>query len=181
MKSPLTVAFRHVQDGWRNYMLYVDMAARNGDLSMARFRDCYEALNPKDKWQHWPEQICELANVSPGELIGAVCRAIWESKAAESSMVSSIAHPLILMKTAELAQEPDGIKDRELFFRLTGSLPDKKGTSINIFAGQSPSEGKSPLNVTPRSKLKSFDEEVIDMDRQLGDPGAPFLVQEESD
>jgi hypothetical protein len=181
LKSPLVMSFRHVQGGWRNYMLYVDMAARNGDLSMARFRDCYQSLTPKDRWQHWPEQICELANVSPGELIGAVCRAIWESQAAESSLVSSMAHPQVLMQTAALAQTAEGYKDRELFFRLTGSLPDKKGTSINIFSGQNPSEGKSPLDVTPRSKLKSFDEEVIDMDRQLGAPaGAPFLVQDVS-
>lgn len=177
-KSPLTVAFRHLQDGWRNYILYVDIAARNGDLAMGRFRDCYNSLTAKDKWSHWPEQICELSNVTPGELVGAVCRAVWENKAGESSMISSIAHPQVLMKTAELAQDVENYHDRELFFRLTGSLPDKKGASINIFNAGSSNEVKLPELGQTRTRLKSFDEEIIEMSREL-EPGPPFLVEKE--
>lgn len=91
--SPLSVAFRHIPGGWRRYIEYVDLAARKGDAAMEKIRDCYAALPAKDRANAWPEQICDAANVGPGELVGAVCRQIWETKAAESSMVSSIAHP----------------------------------------------------------------------------------------
>lgn len=176
-QSPLSVAFRHVRPNWRHYILYVDLAARNGDLAMARVRDCYEGLSPRDKLACWPEQLCELANVSPGELVGAVCRAVWESKAAESSMVSSMAHPEVLIQTAKLAKKAENHRDRELFFRLTGSLPDKKGTSISIFNNPTAAgEVKLQDLGAGRGKLKSFDEEIIEMDRDL-ETGPPFLVK----
>lgn len=146
---------------------------------MARFRDCYNSLTAKDKWSHQPEQICELSNVTPGELVGAVCRAIWENKGSESSMISSIAHPAVLMRTAELAKEAENYHDRELFFRLTGSLPDKKGASINIFNAATSNEVKLPDLGQGRTKLKSFDEEIIEMSRELEPAGPPFLVEKE--
>jgi hypothetical protein len=179
-RSPLSMAFRHIKPGWRNYIEYVDLAARKGDTAMIRYRACYEALAPRDKIHSWPEQLCELADVSPGELVGAVCRAIWEAKAAESSMVSSIAHPEVLMETARLAKKPDNYRDRELFFRLTGSLPDKKGASINIFNAPQAHSGEVSLPdlAQGRTRLKSFDEEIIEMSRDLE---TPFLVKGEED
>jgi hypothetical protein len=173
--SPLSAAFRHIRPNWRHYAQYVDLAARNGDQAMARYRDCYLALTHIDRLQHWPEQLCDLANVTPGELIGAVCRALWESKAAESSMVSAMAQPEVLATTAKLALEADHHRDRELFFRLTGSLPDKKGTSINII--NNPMAQASVKLASEEPKLKSFDEDIIEMSRQL--EGAPFLVKDE--
>jgi hypothetical protein len=129
----LAAAFRPIRPTWRSYIECVDFAARNGDPAMVRYRDSYLALAPRDRRSHWPEQICELANVTPGELVGAVCRALWECGVAESSVVSAIAHPKVVESTVKLALKAEHYRDRELFFRLTGSLPDKKGASINIF------------------------------------------------
>ena len=177
-RSPLSVAFRHIKPDWRRYVQFVDLAARKGDVAMTRFRDCYEALEPLDKARCWPEQVCQLAQVTPGELIGAVCRAIWESGAAESSMVSSMAHPELLMHTIRFAKKEENFRDRELFFRMAGSLPDRKGTSINIFNQAAGQMGDMP-DVVGRSKLRSFDEEVIEMSRDLETPDSPpFLVRQ---
>lgn len=177
--SPLSVAFRHVRPAWRNYISYVDLAARNGDTDMERVRACYEALTPRDRREIWPEQLCELANVTPGELVGAVCRALWESKAAESSMVSAIAHPEVLVATAKMAQHPMHSRDRELFFRLTGSLPDKKGASINIINNPTAQAGSVKLmDEASGNRLRSMDEEVIEMTRQL-DRSTPFLMKDD--
>lgn len=178
-RSPLSVAFRHVQPSWRNYISYVDLAARNGDTEMERVRACYEALTPRDRREIWPEQLCHLAGVTPGELVGAVCRALWESKAAESSMVSAIAHPEVLVATAKLAKDPDGYRDRELFFRLTGSLPDKKGASINIINNPTAQAGSVKLmDEANGSRVRSMDEDVIEMTRQL-DRSTPFLMRDD--
>jgi hypothetical protein len=176
------VAFRHIRPSWQHYIEYVDLAARNGDEAMAKLRDCYQALPQRDRRTCWPEQLCQLANVTPGELVGAVCRAMWESKAAESSMVSAIAHPEVLQATADFARLPDGGKDRELFFRLTGSLPDKKGTSINIINNPTAQAGTAvKLMGEGGARLKNFDEEVIEMSRQLDTAGPPFLVMKDDD
>lgn len=175
-RSPLSVAFRHIPGGWRRYVEYVDLAARKGDEAMARFRDSYQALSPRDRQTAWPEQVCDLANVSPGELVGAVCRQIWEAKAAESSMVSSIAHPELLMTTIRLAKKADNFRDRELYFRMMGSLPDRKGASINIF-NQAAGEAPALPELAQPARLRSFDEEVIEMSRDLETPDAPFVVR----
>lgn len=176
-RSPLSVAFRHITPDWRRYIQFVDLAARKGDVAMARFRDCYEALAPLDKARCWPEQLCDLAQVSPGELVGAVCRAIWESKAAESSMVSSIAHPELLMDTIRFAKKEENYRDRELYFRMMGSLPDRKGASINIY-NQAAGQVGDAVDLAGRAKLRTFDEEVIEMSRDLESaPDPPFLVK----
>lgn len=181
-RSPLSVAFRHIHPNWRAYIQFVDLAARKGDTAMGRFLHSYESLRGLDRVNTWPEQICELANVTPGELIGAVCRQIWESKAAESSMISSIAHPELLLETIRLAKRPENFKDRELCFRMMGSLPDKKGTSINIFntAAAQAAEASLPDLASGRQRLKSFDQEIIDIDRDVEtEATVPFLVKEE--
>jgi len=178
-RSPLSVAFRHVRPTWRNYIQYVDLAARRGDSAMTRYRECYQTLAPRERANAWPEQICDLANVTPAELVGAVCRAIWESKAAESSMVSSIAHPELLLNTIHFAQKEKNFKDRELFFKMTGSLPDKKGASINIFNTAAGQMGEAiPDLAAGKSKLRSFDQEIIEMSRDLE---TPFLLKESED
>lgn len=177
LRSPLSVAFRHIQGGWREYVVYVDLAARDGNTAMVRYRDCYQGLSKREKRLTWPEQLCELANVSPGELVAAVCRAVWETKASESSMISAMAHPQVLERTAVLAKKADHTRDRELFFRLTGSLPDKKGASINIFNQNqaAAADGALPVLNPARTRFRGVDEEVIEMSREL-DAGAPFVV-----
>ena len=179
-RSPLSVAFRHIQPNWHHYIGYVELAARKGDIAMSRFRDCYRALSKSTRLRCWPEQICEMAQVAPGELVGAVCRQIWESKAAESSMISSIAHPELLMTTIRLAKVEENFRDRELFFRMAGSLPDRKGTSINIFNQAAGMSAELP-DLAGRAKLRTFDEEVIEMSRDLETPDPPFLLKPSED
>lgn len=176
--SPLSVAFRWIRPSWRSYIQYVELAARKGNTAMARFLDCYTAILPRDKASIWPEQVCGLADVTPDELVGAVCQQIWASKAAESSMVSAIAHPEVLMRTIQLAKQEENFRDRELFFRMSGSLPDRKGASINIYNQAAGQVTEAPLpSVVGKAKLKTFDEEVIDMSRDLETPDPPFLVR----
>ena len=168
--TPLVIAFRHIRPTWRNYIEYVDLAARNGDRDMDRYRKVWLGLTAKDRIAASPEQICEMAQVKPAELVGAVCQAIWDAKSAEGSMVSAIAHPQILAKTAKNAEKPMNYKDRELFFRVTGSLPDKKGTSV-IINNQGPQTlvaGGPGLPVARGNgdELKDMDQEVIEFGRE---------------
>ena len=175
-RSPLSVAFRWIRPNWRCYIQYADLAARKGNTAMQRVIDVYNSLDKKDRGNIWPEQVCDMAGVGPDELVGAVCQTVWASKAAESSMISSIAHPELLLATIKFAQKEENQRDRELCFRMFGSVPDKKGTSINIFNQAVGQNAEVPLpSVVGKAKFKSFDAEVIDMDRDLADP--PFLVK----
>jgi hypothetical protein len=173
--STLSTAFRHIRPNWRNYIQWVDLAARNGNEAMARYRDCYLALPHLERLHHWPEQLCELSGVAPGELVGTVCRTLFESKAAESSMVSAIAQPELFERTVQLAGKAEHYRDRELLFRAWGCLPDKKGSSINII--NNPMAQASVKLPGEEPRLKSFDEDIIEMSRQLD--SAPFLVKDE--
>lgn len=169
--TPLVLAFRHLKPNWRQYLAFVDLAARNGDKDCDRLLKIYEKLGPKQKREHTPEQLCDLAQVAPADLIAAVCKAIWESKSAESTMISAIAHPQLIERTVKLADKAANHKDRELFFRLSGSLPDRKGNSVmpsvNINLGNAP----MPNLPTFSGELESFDEESVNLARRLS-PGA---------
>lgn len=180
------VAFRYIKPSWRNYIEYADMAARNGDEDMAKYVKCWLALTPKDRKLHYPEQLCELSGVKPDELVGAVCGAIWRAKSAEGSLVSAMAHPSVLARTAKAAEKTAGYKDRELFFRVTGNLPDKKGTSVVI--NNSPQTlvtggavGPGQLPGRQNHGLPSMDEEAIDMSRLLEAPREDILEVETED
>lgn len=177
-RSLLSVAFRHIRPNWRSYILYVDMAARKGDETMRRYIDAYQSLEPKERAGAWPEQLCDMANIDPGELYGTVCRQVWDSKAAESSMMCSVEHPEVLAAMIRFAKKEGHYQDRELFLRTTGSLPDRKGASINIFNQAAGVAATLPDLSQPRTKLRSFDEEVIEMSRDLEISDAPFVRQE---
>ena len=195
--TPLVIAFRHIKPHWQNYIEYVDLAARNGDKDMEKYVKVWQGLTAKDRKAATPEQLCEMAQIKPGELVGAVCQAIWDAKSAEGSMVSAIAHPEVLKRTAASAQKAGGGRDRELFFRVTGSLPDKKGTSVIIQNNPQTLSvgGGGPRAAMPQGRtlheLLDMDEEVIEMGNAFAPAkfltaGAPIVeveaeVEEEDD
>jgi hypothetical protein len=74
----LRQTFRHLPGTWRAYIELVDLRVQAGDQDMARYMDCWLALTPEERRNHIPEQVCAHAGITPGELAGAVCRALWE-------------------------------------------------------------------------------------------------------
>jgi hypothetical protein len=177
-RSQISVVFQFIKPSWRSYVQYVDLAARRGNQAMAHFRDVYESLTPREQACLWPEQLCDLAQIEPGELVGAVCRTAWEHSTAESSMITSFILPATLLATAKLAKLPENFRDREMILRYAGLLPDKKGTSINIVNNPMAAQEVKLPDLAGHARLRSFDEEVIEMSRDLEQP---FLVKEESD
>jgi hypothetical protein len=91
-------------------------------------------------------------------------------------MVSAIAHPEVVERTVKLALKADHYRDRELFFRLTGSLPDKKGASINILGQPMAAAGTGSGNGDrPGARLETMDEFVIETSRLL-DSAPPLAL-----
>lgn len=132
----------------------------------------YNGLRMGERLTVMPERLCELAEVKPSELLGRVVATVWAQQSAESAIAASILHPQVIRRTAKAANSLKfGGRDRELFFRVTGTLPDKKGTTIV----NNPQTVVSMPAVGPTSSQTLFttpENRVIEMDRLLeaGEP-----------
>lgn len=167
-QTPLAIAFRHVEPTWRNYIYYADLAAKGGDEDMQKYIKTYEALPLGERRTVMPEMLCDLSGVKPRDLISAVAGEVWQHKQAESTISASINHPKVIHQTAQYAIEsPAAYKDRELFLRATGALPDKKGASIVI--NNNP-QAANTIAMPTLNGFKSMDARVIDMSKLLDEP-----------
>jgi len=136
---------------------------------MASIMKVLHGLPKKERDLVMPERLCELAGVKPSELVGAVCSQVWALQNGESAMAASILHPSVVRRTAKAANNLKyGGRDRELFFRITGSLPDRKGTTI--INNNNPQTAIVESGV--KGQLSSMDQAVVDMDRLLEESSA---------
>jgi hypothetical protein len=175
--TPLSIAFRKIEPTWRNYIEYAAYAAKEGDEDMQKVVEVWNALPTKEKNSIMPEQVCSLAGVLPGVLVAAVSRYYWEQKHTESVISISSEHPKVLDKTAHYAKtRPFADKDRELFFRLSGSLPDKKGTSIVINANPQVANFSTAPPPAGANGFRPMDQRVIEMGKLLDAPDEDNIV-----
>ena len=173
--TPLSHAFRHIEPTWRNYIYYVDLAAKNGDEQMKLFVASYNALPASERRSITPERLCDLANVLPGELVGAVSRELWTYKQAESAITASVNHPKVIQQIAQYGCEsPLGFNDRQLFLRATGTLPDKKGASIVI--NNTPQTANVNLPSAALGGFRPMDQSVIEMSKLLDEPAEELIA-----
>lgn len=170
--TPLSHAFRHIEPEWRRYTEYAERAARAGDEQMAKFVASYKALPKREQRAVMPESVCSLSGVEPGELISAVSRYYWEERQAESVITASANHPKMVQATAYWGQSlADCNRDRELFFRLTGGLPDKKGASIVIHNTNAPSANTlNTHSLAGANGFRTMDQRILDMGKMLDSP-----------
>lgn len=174
----LSSAFRSIRPGWRNYIHYVDLAARNGNPDMAKVIKVYKALPAKERNAIMPEQLCDQCNLLPADLFGAVCKELWRTSAGASSIIAATATPDVIGATAFYARHPEFSKDRELFLRATGMLPDKKGASVNIYNNPSP---EAPDLGAQMKTLPTMEQDTLDMERELTAPDDPPMFKKAVD
>jgi uncharacterized protein YoaH (UPF0181 family) len=175
--TPLSHAFRHIEPTWRNYIYYANQAAQGGDPNMKKFMDSYNALPRREQQTVMPDKLCDLSGVSAGDLIAAVSKELWNHKQGESTITASVQHPKVIERTAYFAQAfVDNNKDRELFLRATGSLPDKKGAGIGININFP----QAPANNLPSSAgmngFRPMDQSIIEMSKLLDEPADENVI-----
>lgn len=183
--TPLSNAFRSIEPTWRNYIYYVDLSAKAGDEAMAKVIASYTALPAKERNSIMPEKLIDLAGVESADLISAVSRQVWLHKQSESTITASMNHPKVIEQTAAYAiSRFDAFKDRELFMRLTGTLPDKKGASIVINNTPQTANFTTPSSAG-MSGFRPMDQRVIEMSKLLDEPAeviaVPMSVQDTED
>lgn len=174
--TPLSLAFRHIVPSWRHYIGYVRQAVQAGDEKMERFLKVFDRLPKGERRSIMPEDVCDLAGILQADLISAVSRWYWQIAQCESVIFASSQHAKMLQATAFWGQSlADCAKDRELFFRATGGLPDKKGSSIIINAA--PSYAVTTVEAgqqTGVNGFRSMDQRVVEMGRVLEEPEPVF-------
>lgn len=177
--SPLALTFKDLEPNWRAYIAYVDYAANDGNEDMKRIIDSFKGLTKREKELVMPERLCDLAGVRPSELVAAVCGQVWAHQSGESAMAAAILHPKIVRKTAKAAENIKwGGKDRELFFRISGSLPDKKGTTI--INNNNPQILNASASALSATHLGSMSERTLEMEKLLAEPQTINVLPENS-
>ncbi len=194
--TPLSAAFRFVSPTWRNYIMYVDLEARTGNLDAARYLKLWQSLPVKERASHFPEQICDLANVPSADLVRWVAGQAWAEGSAKANICMSFLRDRVLEKSAEFAMaSPDNYKHTDLFMRASGLLAPSNGRSgpaVTIFNAPVASsssvalaDSKSESAPVDRSGLRDMDSEIVELSRvmQTGDTHARAedLEDEEED
>lgn len=137
-KSPLANCFRHIlnpdtgEPEWRYYLLWVEIAANEGDEKMKVLLDHYLSLPTREQATVMPEQLCDMANVPPHELMGVVAGQLFKYGRQETLMIAAIQQPQIVAAVAERAKQYEGAPDATLFLKGTGFVPTPKGTTFLV-------------------------------------------------
>ena len=192
-RTPLAAAFRFIQPTWRNYIMYVDMEARAGNEDARRYVEVHQALSPRERRQHWPEQLCDLAAIQAADLIAMVARQAYQEGAAKSAMCLSFMRDGVLEKTAQFAMDsPDNYKHAELFMKTAGMLPQQPGGRsvgpVQFFNNPVASSGsvalagsKSDSSPVDRSGLRSMDAEIVELSQIMQTGGTTAAAEKVPD
>lgn len=188
--TPLAAAFRFISPSWRNYIMYVDMEARTGNVEAQHYLRTWQALTPKERQTHVPEQICELSQVVPADLVGWVTKRVWDENTAATGMVLSFNRPRVLERTAQFAMEsPENGRHADLFLKAAGVMPQPSrgavGHTFNLMPVASSGSvalagsksDSSPVSVTG---LRDMDQEIVELSRimQRDDAVVPLSAAE---
>ena len=168
--TPMCAAFRFIEPSWHNYIMYVDMEAREGNTEALRYLECWRALTPEERAKHMPEQICELANVKSWDVVGWVSRQMFAEGNAKAAMCMSVNRARVLEKTAEYAMaDPANFKHAELFAKTAGMMPAAgSGTSVTVPIFNAPmATATARSESSPQGGLPSMDQQIIELSRVM--------------
>ena len=76
--------------------------------------------------------LCERAAISPRELIGIVCRCLFDFGEITERVLKAAILPQTMEASLLRSLEPDATAEREMHFKASGYLPTSKGIQIGI-------------------------------------------------
>ena len=176
--TQMAVAFRHIKPSWRHYIDYVEQAAREKDKEMALVYQAFCGLSARERESIMPEQLCELAGVKPSVLFASVCGMLWQNGHQEANLITAIAYPKVMERTAKNAITKAGENDRRMFHTATGFLKTPNGPSITINNTGPQTAVLAPGTDRPLMALPSMEAEVLSFEDLVAPPSrqiAPAL------
>jgi hypothetical protein len=149
------------------------MESRTGNDDAKRYLAVWQSLPVKERIGHMPEQVCEIANVAPMDLVSWVSRQVFAEGSAKSNMCLSFMRDKVLEKSAKFAmQSPDNYKHAELFMKAGGLIAAGSGTKqsapyapVSIFNMPVAAATASTAVKTTNGGIKSMDEQIVDLSK----------------
>lgn len=161
--SFLSVCFRHLKPNWKSYILYADLAAKEGDKEMQRVMQAYNGLSRREQNQIIPEALCDLAGVKPRDLFAAVQTQLFDIGAQEAAVIVAVNQPRIVEKSAQLARTKAGFREREMLLKTTGFLPTPKSQAPSVIINNNP-QALSIGGQRAPAALPSMEDEMIQLE-----------------
>lgn len=115
----------------------------------------WDSLSNYDQRRASLEDLCEVCEVEPHELVGAVASAAFRWNADISTLVAAIAHPKVMEACVDRAVQANGFRDREMFFKASGILPTPAASRIRIW------NNAAARTTTTDSGLPTFEQDVL--------------------
>ena len=179
-QTAIAVAFRHIRPFWRNYIQYVDLAARGGDDRAKKYLAVWNGVTQHERRHHFPEQLCEMAGIMPHELVEMVCGQLFLMETAEASMVTAFAKKEVIQAARYFGTTfESAYKDREFIGKVSGALPMPKGAQLNInMPGTVTAGNQSPGLRAGNGQVLDMDAEIIGLSEvlELPAPANPTIV-----
>lgn len=110
----------------------------SGDPAATKVKEKYALLNYSQKKRVTLEELCAAAEVSPHDILTAMMDAIHHLFRYDATFRLSSAQTEVADKTVEMALTDEGFKDREMYMKVVGLMPQPKGaqTLINVTQNQ---------------------------------------------
>lgn len=129
-----------------------------------QFLDKYDSISERDREGLTFEEIAISAQVDPRHLLGEIMLAMREDSVNTVKLIAVAAHPEIMRKRVEFAQQPGGFRDRDALDTMLGALPSTKGATFigKQYFGTATPEPDNPEG--PVAPIVAAEELVSDVD-----------------
>ena len=105
------------------------------------------------------DKACDMAAVSPRDLISAVSGIMFEYNVEGiGNMLASLGHPDVVKASIKNAKKPGGVEDRRLLMSHAGFLPVPKGHVINVNTAFMNNNSASVAEKNEEKGMPSFEE-----------------------
>jgi hypothetical protein len=128
------------------------------DQRFLRVVTAFDSLSDSDKGTVRIEDLCAGAELTPGEFLGEVTKALWERNADIGRLIAAVNHPRVIESTIEHSASPFGGQDRKMLLEASGFLPTKQGLSINIDNSKKTLNAGAGTTTIEQVGLPSFEE-----------------------
>ena len=167
--SRLAMVFRELaingKRDWKNWIVFCQHAADEGDEEMQRVVECYNGLKKRERASATPEFVADLANVAANDLAAEVFRSYLAYSNDASNLIAAAGLPDVVRTSVRVAKTKEGVQDRKMQFDHAAFLPQRQGGGIHVNASAN-AENKS-ATIVSAPELESMEKNTLRMTRIL--------------
>lgn len=148
------------------------------DPDAVKFMEVYDRV-PIDEHDFLEFQgFCAAAGVSGKNIFGIIASEMAVESEQKIGMISAIKAPDVINTILEVAQTPDGHRERAIVAKASGYLPRPKGSSLIINNGKMVAGNAVTVNLPP------FDQDIRELGerfQEMGSAKAPKMIEGKAD